>query len=243
MHRQFRSRLPACCSTCRRRRSAKRCNAIPGNRIVSILLLNGRRSTRRHADDKPADKTVLDAAQKPRRRPPHLRTSGCSSASPGSAANCRRSIGCAPSIRAMPRPRRARAPTAWLFCRFAPARLMTAEDLVYFGTNPEQFFAFARVRARSCPAPAFTNECWVPPRSRFAFRAIGLAIGARSPPVSTGFSLNCIRSEIAGPAAEKSCDRRPFRPNPYPKSAFQEYRLLRRFSSSTNKTPMNSSPR
>ena len=61
------------------------------------------------------------------------------------------------------------------------------EDLVYRRHAIRSSFSpAARGQAVPCPAPAFRNARSTPPRSRSAFRATGLAIGATSPPASTG---------------------------------------------------------
>jgi hypothetical protein len=171
------------------------------------------------ADDKPAAKTNLSAenAAAAAAQPENERL--FVTIDPGSAPSCRRSIGCGPSIRAMSNPARARARTGWPFCRSAPARPMRAKIWFMSAAIPSSFSPFARVPAIQCRAPAFRNGCSEAPRSPSASRAPGLAIGKPSPPALTSSSRNCTRSEIDRPAG-----RRGFRLNPYPGSAFQEYR-------------------
>ena len=155
------------------------------------------------ADDKPADKTVLDAANAaaaaaaPENRRLFVTIAGLGSELP--PLERLRTI--------YPRYVETKAsagPDGLAILPFRAGTPYDGQDLVYFGTNPEQFFALCTRRAEPCPAPAFRNECSAPPRSRSAFHAIGSAIGARSPPVSTGSSLNCIRSEIDGSPRRQS---------------------------------------
>ncbi len=179
-------------------------------------------------DDKARGKTALERRRTPQRPPRHPRTSGCSSPLPGSRRRAAAARAAAHHLSALCRIPGQRRPGR--ACHPAVPRrhaLCGRGSGLYRQQSRTIFRAAARGRrAVACPAPASRNACSTPPRSRCVFRAIGSAIGARSPPASTGSSRNCIRSEIDGSAGRRSKARTAarLRPNPYPESAFQEYR-------------------
>ncbi len=196
MCRKSRSRWRACCSTCRRRRSAQACNATPANRSGSISPSNGRRSPRRPP-----------TTNRPRRQHLSAENAAAAAAEPENERLFVTIAGLGAELPPLDRLRtiypryvESQASAGPNGLAILPFRAGTPYDGRRSGLCREQSRAVFRslhacrqFRARHLHSGA---RCSKRPRSPSASRAPGLAIGKPSPPASTGWLRNCIRSEI-----------------------------------------------
>ena len=186
MRRQSRSRSPACCSTCRPRRSAQQVQRHPGPQeridLVFRVAVADAAAAGRQAD--------RQAAQSGKRRSePRRATAGKRLVRHHRGAwarCCRRSSGCAPSIRVISRPKPPPGADGLAILPFRAGTPYEGEDLVYFGSQSGAVFRPLHA-AGPCGARHLhsTNARSMAPRSRCGFRATGSAIGAMSAPAST----------------------------------------------------------